>query len=86
MSKQFTVYINWRNKEKGITNEVVLKDGGQPIAEINSYEDAWRLRDILNELHEENKELKQKIESLKMEIAELRESEKDNYNITDGLW
>ena len=47
--KQFTVYINWRNKEKGITNEVVLKDGGQPIAEITSYEDAWRLRDMLNE-------------------------------------
>lgn len=46
---KFTVYINWRNKEKGITNEVVLKDGGQPIAEITSYEDAWRLRDMLNE-------------------------------------
>jgi len=46
---KFTVYINWRNKEKGITNEVVLKDGGQPIAEIVSYEDAWILRDMLNE-------------------------------------
>ena len=41
---------------------------------------------IINQFSEENKELKQKIESLKMEIAELRESEKDNYNITDGLW
>lgn len=40
----------------------------------------------LNELHEENKEFKQKIEALKMEIVELRESKKDNYNITDGLW
>lgn len=42
--------------------------------------------ELLNELNDENKKLKQKIESLKMEIAELRESEKDNYNITDGLW
>lgn len=40
---------------------------------------------IINQFSDENKELKQKIESLKMEIAELRESEKDNYNITDGL-
>ena len=37
-------------------------------------------------LKTENKELKKDIELLKMEIAELRESEKDNYNITDGLW
>ena len=40
----------------------------------------------IKKLKGENKELKQKIEALKMEIAELRESEKDNYNITDGLW
>ena len=37
-------------------------------------------------LKTENKELKKEIELLKIEIAELRESEKDNYNITDGLW
>lgn len=42
--------------------------------------------DKCNELEKQNKELKQKTESFKMEIAELRESEKDNYNITDGLW
>ena len=35
---------------------------------------------------EKNNELKQKIEALKMEMAELRESEKDNYNISDRLW
>ncbi len=40
----------------------------------------------LNELYGKNKELKEEIKLLKMEIAELRESEKDNYNITDGLW
>ena len=45
-----------------------------------------KIANKLNELNDENKKLKQKIESLKMEIAELRESEKDNYNITDGLW
>ena len=67
---QFTVYINWRNKEKRITNEVVLKDGGQPIAEIISYEDAWLLRDILNELHEENKALKKENKELEKQLWE----------------
>ena len=37
-------------------------------------------------LEKENNELKQKIESLKMEIAELRQSKEDNYNISNGLW
>lgn len=44
------------------------------------------IANALNELNDENTRLKQKIDLLKMEIAELRESEKDNYNITDGLW
>ena len=45
--------------------------------------------EVFNELiklEKENKKLKEEIEALKMEISELRESEKDNYNITDGLW
>ena len=37
-------------------------------------------------LKTENKELKKEIELLKMEIAELRESEKDNYNIERFSW
>lgn len=50
----------------------------RPI-ECASSLDADIIYDLLNKLHEENQQLK-------MEIAELRESEKDNYNITDGLW
>ena len=59
MKKQFTVYINWKNPERTEAHEVVLKDGGQPIAEITSYEDAWRLRDILNQMHNQNKRLRE---------------------------
>lgn len=51
--KRFTVYIAWANYEKTETHEVLLKYGGQPIAEITSYEDAWSVRDIMNEMHEE---------------------------------
>ena len=47
---------------------------------------SFELDDLLLKFEKENKELKKEIESLKMEIAELRESERDNYNITDGLW
>lgn len=53
--------------------------------EMNTFDDVETVTELLNKFSEENKELKQTIESLKMEIAELRESEKDNYNITDGL-
>lgn len=47
---------------------------------------AGKCEEELLNLRRENKELKKEIDALKMEIAELRESEKDNYNITDGLW
>lgn len=58
----------------------LINDNTELVVELN--QDSKKLKEVV----EENKELKQKIESLKMEIAELRESEKDNYNITDGLW
>lgn len=38
-----------------------------------------KLLELLNELHEEN-------EQLKTELTELKASEEDNYNISDGLW
>lgn len=47
---------------------------------------SFELDDLLLKFEKENKELKKEIEALKMEIAELKESEKDNYNIADGLW
>lgn len=58
---------------------VAIRENGEIMNSI-------RVCDKLNELYEENNELKQEIEALKMEIVELKESESDNYNITDGLW
>ena len=63
------------------------------LNELNDENEAFKNSDNITELEteimklkEENKELKEEIEALKIEISELRESEKDNYNITDGLW
>ena len=50
------------------------------------YRKNFKLKEENEQLKDKNNELKQEIEALKMEISELRESEKDNYNITDGLW
>ena len=69
MTKRFTFEI------KTIGNKAYTQwyDNGKPI---NSAENVV---DLLNELHEEN-------EQLKTELTELKASKEDNYNISDGLW
>lgn len=56
-NKQFKLHIEWYNKEK-TKGEFVLKDGGQPLGVIESIEDARLIRDTLNELYNENEQLK----------------------------
>ena len=51
-------------------------------SEVKEYDSSKKIR----KLEKENEQLKQEIEAFKMEIAELKESKKDNYNITDGLY
>ena len=58
--KRVTLHINWFNKEK-TEGEALLKDNGQPLLETERIDDARLLKNILNELCDENKELKQKI-------------------------
>ena len=59
-NKRFTLHINWFNKEK-TEGEALLKDNGQPLLVTERIDDARLLKNILNELYDENKELKQKI-------------------------
>ena len=77
--KDNTIKVNEFGYREDLTGEDIYRGLHNELTEEETV-------DLLNKFHEENKELKQKIESLKMEITELRESEKDNYNITDGLW
>ena len=80
--KRFEVVLNEFDEVEYIMDKTIMED--RDFAEfIDFVEDVCKENE---QLKEENKELKQKIEALKIEIAELRESENDNYNITDGLW
>ena len=57
MDKRFKLHIKWSNltKTEGIAE---LSDNGQPLLKTECIEDARLLQTILNELNEENKELK----------------------------
>ena len=56
--KRFTVHIKWFNYDK-TEGEITLKDNGQPLLESECIEDVQRVKVLLNELHDENQELKQ---------------------------
>ena len=59
-NKRFTLHINWFNKEK-TEGEALLKDNGQPLLETERINDARLLKNILNELYDENNELRQEL-------------------------
>ena len=56
--KKFTVHIKWFNYEK-TEGEIELFDNGQPLLVSECIEDVQWIKSLLNELYEENKELKQ---------------------------
>ena len=56
-NQRFTLHINWYNYEK-TEGEAELKDNGQPILISEDVEDMRRLKELLNELNDENKQLK----------------------------
>lgn len=51
-----------------VDSEIILKDGGQPLAEFISIEDARLVRDLLNALNDENEQLKQRVKQLEDNI------------------
>ena len=63
--KRFTVHIVWLNYDK-TDGEITLKDNGQPLLECDCVEDVQMVKNLLNELHEENKELKETIDELRI--------------------
>lgn len=62
--KQFHLKIKWKNKEKTEAHEIILYDGGQPLCELISIDDAKLVRDIMNDQKEQIKELQQLIEDM----------------------
>ena len=55
--KQFHLKIIWKNREKTEAHEIVLYDGGQPLCELISVDDARLVRDIMNEQDERIQDL-----------------------------
>lgn len=83
-NKRFKLHIEWYNKEK-TDGEATLYERGQPLGVIESMEDARLIRNILNELYDENEELKQAYVKLKHYHSNLHdecielECDKDRY-------
>lgn len=59
-NKRFKLHINWFNKEK-TEGEATLIDNGQPLLITEHIGDARLLKNILNELYDENNELRQEL-------------------------
>lgn len=70
-NKRFRLHITWSNLEKteGVAE---LYDNGQPLLETECIEDARLLKTILNELNDENKELRMVIDGLKQQNQKLK--------------
>ena len=58
--KRFTVHIDWFNYDKD-EGEATLKDNGQPLLCSESVGDVRWLKELLNELNDENEQIKQTI-------------------------
>ena len=43
-------------------------------------------KQVISDLEKENEQLRKEIEDLNWELTEIKKSEDENYNITDGLW
>ena len=56
-NKPFHLKIKWKNREKTEALEIVLYDGGQPLCELISVDDARLVRDLMNEQEEQIQEL-----------------------------
>ena len=62
--KRFKLHIIWYNKEK-TEGEAELTDNGQPLLCTEYIYDARLLKNLLNELHEENEQLKSELRNLR---------------------
>lgn len=62
-NKRFKVHIKWFNRDK-TEGEITLKDYGQPLLECECIEDVQMVKDLLNELADENEQLKQQLTSI----------------------
>ena len=86
-NKQFHLKIIWKNREKTEAHEIVLYDGGQPLCELISVDDARLVRDIMNEQEERIETLKRTMKGV-AELDKLKEyirkNDEEIYRISNG--
>ena len=80
--KRFTVHIVWLNYDK-TDGEITLKDNGQPLLECDCVEDVQMVKDLLNELHDENIELHIQNDFLKDENQHMRKLVNENKQLQE---
>ena len=77
--KRFKLHIDWFNYDK-TEGSATLRDNGQPLLECECVEDMRRVKELLNELNDENEQLKNKCGNYKQALLDLG----INVNILDG--
>ena len=70
--KLFKLHIIWYNKEK-TEGEAQLTDNGQPLLITDDIVGARLIKDCLNEMTEENEQLKQTNQRLTIALKEIKE-------------
>lgn len=75
IEKRFTVHIKWFNYDK-TEGEIELFDNGQPLLVSECIEDVQMVKDLLNELSEENMRLKGENAEYKLLLMSLQETAK----------
>ena len=93
VNKPFHLKIKWKDKEKTEAYEIVLYDGGQPLGELLSVDDARLIRDLLNETKEEIKRQQIVIhevanaimDDIRTEVNEEFLEVMENYNTLDEM-
>jgi len=70
-NKRFKLHIKWYNIEK-TEGEATLTDNGQPLIETEQITDARLLKNILNDLYDENEQLKRDNELLSDELEQCK--------------
>ena len=83
-NKRFTVHIRWFNYEK-TEGEIELFDNGQPLLVSECIEDVQMVKELLNELAEENEQSKMMIATLRNIILENEDLEKENKELKEQL-
>lgn len=77
--KRFKLHIDWFNYDK-TEGSATLRDNGQPLLECECVEDMRRVKELLNELNDENEQLKTQVQNTSAQRDEFHRGARENAN------